>query len=62
MQCEEVPGGIRVTVKTSALPQLARYVVGLGAATKPLTPELAVEVTALANGALEAISRRSSVR
>jgi predicted DNA-binding transcriptional regulator YafY len=56
MQCDEVPGGIRVTVKTSALPRLARYVVGLGAATKPLTPELEAEVATLAKGVLGAIA------
>lgn len=30
MECEEEAGGIRVTVVTSALERLARYVVGLG--------------------------------
>ncbi len=40
MACEEVPGGIRVTVETSA--------------AEPLTPELAREVSALAEGALAA--------
>jgi predicted DNA-binding transcriptional regulator YafY len=55
MQVEEVPGGIRVTLNTSAPKRLARYVVGLGAAAKPLTPGLDVEVGMLAKGALEAI-------
>lgn len=55
MRCDEVPGGIRVTALTSALPRLARYVVGLGAATKPLTPELESEVAALATGVLVSI-------
>jgi predicted DNA-binding transcriptional regulator YafY len=52
MECEEVPGGIRVTLETSAPKRLARFVVGLGAAAKPLTPELEREVAALAQGAL----------
>jgi predicted DNA-binding transcriptional regulator YafY len=56
MQFEQVPGGIRVTVDTSALNRLARFVVGLGAAAKPLTPELEREVAALAQGALASIS------
>jgi len=55
MQAEEVPGGIRVTVETAALKRLARFVVGLGAAAKPLTPGLEAEVTMLASGALRAI-------
>jgi hypothetical protein len=58
MEYEEVAGGIRVTVVTSALERLARYVVGLGAAMKPLTPELQEAVEALASGALEAIGKR----
>jgi hypothetical protein len=58
MQAEEVPGGIRVTVETSALTRLARFVVGLGAAAKPLTPGLEAEVTGLARGALEAIGAK----
>jgi len=52
MECEEVPGGVRVTLETSAPKRLARFVVGLGAAAKPLTPELEREVAALAQGAL----------
>jgi predicted DNA-binding transcriptional regulator YafY len=58
MLAEEVPGGIRVTVETSALTRLARFVVGLGAAAKPLTSGLEAEVAALANGALEAIASK----
>jgi len=54
MDCEEVPGGIRITVETSGASRLARYVVGLGAAAKALTPDLAREVTTLAEGALAA--------
>jgi hypothetical protein len=55
MQAEPVPGGIRVTVETSALPVLGRFVVGLGAAAKPLTPALQGEVARLARGALASI-------
>jgi len=60
MECEEVPGGIRVTVETSAPKRLARFVVRLGAAAKPLTPDLEREVAALAAGALEAIGGASA--
>ena len=56
MRAEEVPGGIRVAVETSAPKRLARFVGSLGAAAKPLTPVLAVEVAALARGALESIA------
>lgn len=52
MQHEDVPGGIRVTIESSASTRLARFVVGLGAAARALTPELAREVTLLAEGAL----------
>jgi predicted DNA-binding transcriptional regulator YafY len=55
MECEEAPGGIRVTLETSAPKRLARFVVGLGPAAKPLTPKLELEVAALARGALESI-------
>ena len=55
MECEEVPGGIRVSLETSAPSRLARFVVGLGATAKPLTPELGREVAALARGALDSI-------
>jgi predicted DNA-binding transcriptional regulator YafY len=54
MQFEEVPGGIQVTIETSALKRLGRYVVGLGASAKALTPALEAEVIALAKGAIEA--------
>lgn len=56
MRYEEVPGGIRVRVVTAGLPRLARYVVGLGGAAKPLTSELESAVASLARGALEAIA------
>jgi predicted DNA-binding transcriptional regulator YafY len=55
MQCEEVPGGIRVTLETAAPSRLARYVVGLGAAAKPMSPELERAVIALAEGALASV-------
>ncbi len=55
MRAEEVPGGIRVSIETAALDRLARYVVGLGGSSKPLTGSLAREVERLARGALKAI-------
>ena len=55
MTAERIGDGIRVTVNTSALDRLARFVVGLGAAATPETPGLAREVATLARGALEAI-------
>ncbi len=58
MQFEEVPGGIQVTIETSALKRLGRYVVGLGASAKALSPALEAEVIALAKGALEANTPR----
>jgi predicted DNA-binding transcriptional regulator YafY len=54
MLFEETPGGIQVTIETSALKRLGRYVVGLGASAKALTPALEAEVIALAKGAIEA--------
>ena len=56
MQAEPVPGGIRVTVETSALPVLGRFVVGLGAAARPLTRALQDEVARLARGALASLA------
>jgi hypothetical protein len=56
MTFERAGDGIRVTVHTSALHRLARFVVGLGAAATPETPALAREVAALAQGALDAIA------
>jgi hypothetical protein len=44
-----------VTVTTSALTVVARFVVGLGAAATPETPVLSREVATLARGALQAI-------
>jgi predicted DNA-binding transcriptional regulator YafY len=62
MECEEVPGGIRVTAETSGASRLARYVVGLGATAKPLTADLEREVTLLAEGALEAVRTTNGAR
>jgi predicted DNA-binding transcriptional regulator YafY len=58
MHADQVPGGIRVTIETSALTRLARFVVGLGSAAKPLSPALEAAVEALAKGALDAIASR----
>ena len=60
MKAEPVPGGIRVSVETTALPVLARFVVGLGASAKPLTPALEAEVAKLAQGALASIGSTAS--
>lgn len=57
MQATEVSGGIHVAVETAALGRLARYVVGLGEAGKPLTDELRAEVRSLAQGALTSIDQ-----
>ncbi len=45
-------GRIRVTVETNAILQVARYVVGLGAAAVAETPALAEAIEVLARGAL----------
>jgi predicted DNA-binding transcriptional regulator YafY len=57
MRAESAGDGIRVTVHTASLDRLARYVVSLGGAATPESPELAREVAGLARGALEAIER-----
>jgi len=49
-----------VSVETTALPVLARFVVGLGASAKPLTPALEAEVAKLAQGALASIGSTAS--
>lgn len=54
MRSEVVPGGIRVTVETSAPLVVARFVVALGAAARAETPELRAHVAELARGSLEA--------
>jgi len=51
-QRERVEGGLRVSVRTSSVGQVARYVVGLGAAAAAETPELREQVRQLALGAL----------
>lgn len=53
MKVTELPNGrIRVTVETNAILQVARYVVGLGAAASAETPALAEAIEVLARGAL----------
>jgi predicted DNA-binding transcriptional regulator YafY len=53
MKVATLPNGrIRVTVETNAILQVARYVVGLGAAATAETPALAEAVEVLARGAL----------
>ncbi len=49
---DDVPEGVRVTLHTSAIVPLARYVVGLGDAARAESAELAAEVERLARGAL----------
>lgn len=49
---QPVAGGMRFSIETTAVQQLARFVVGLGAAGRAETPELAAEVRVLAEGAL----------
>jgi predicted DNA-binding transcriptional regulator YafY len=51
---EVVPGGLRFTTTTAGVLRLARHVVGLGAAARAETPELAALVAELARGALSA--------
>ncbi len=54
MKVQTIPNGgrIRVTVETNAILQVARYVVGLGAAATAETPALAEAIEVLARGAL----------
>lgn len=53
MKVQQLPNGrIRVTVETNAILQVARYVVGLGAAATAETPALAEAIEVLARGAL----------
>lgn len=53
MRCEQISNNrVRVTVETNAILQVARYVVGLGAAAIAETPALADAVEVLARGAL----------
>ena len=53
MTAEVVPGGLLATGTTAGLLRLARYVVGLGVAAHAETPELAMLVAELAEGALK---------
>jgi predicted DNA-binding transcriptional regulator YafY len=53
MRVETVRGGIRVSIETSGLLPLARFVVGLGEAARPESTALAQAVAELARGALE---------
>jgi predicted DNA-binding transcriptional regulator YafY len=53
MSPEEARGGVRFTATTAGVLRLARFVVGLGAAARAETPELADHVKELARGALE---------
>lgn len=52
MKLETLNGRIRITVETNAILQVARYVVGLGAAATAETPALAEAIEVLARGAL----------
>lgn len=52
MKVQQLTGRIRITVETNAILQVARYVVGLGAAATCETPALAEAVEVLARGAL----------
>lgn len=54
MDTEAVPGGVRFSATTAGVLRLARFVVGLGSAAKVETPELALLVRELAEGALGA--------
>jgi predicted DNA-binding transcriptional regulator YafY len=56
MRVETLHGGIRVSLETSAMVRLARYVVSLGDAAQPETEALASAVIELARGALEQAS------
>jgi predicted DNA-binding transcriptional regulator YafY len=51
MRSKEVDGGMEVSVRSAGLMRIARYVVSLGAAARPLTEELAGCVLELAEGA-----------
>jgi predicted DNA-binding transcriptional regulator YafY len=53
MHVEVLPDGLRLTATIAGVLRLARFVVGLGAAARAETPELALLVGELARGALE---------
>ena len=59
---ELVERGLRVRVRTSSVEQVARYVVGLGAAALSETGELGEEVKRLALGALRGSGARGDLR
>jgi len=52
MRVESLHHGIRVTIETSAVLRLARFVVALGDAARPDNPVLAEAVAEIAQGAL----------
>ena len=62
MTVEVVPDGLRLSTTTAGVLRLARHVVGLGAAARAETPELALLVAELARGALEASGAPGSTR
>jgi WYL domain len=49
---EDVDGGVRFIVETTAVTVVARFVAGLGGAARPETPQLAELVAAIAREAL----------
>ncbi len=53
MTVEQAPDGLRFSTTTAGVIRLARHVVGLGAAARAETPELALLVAELARGALQ---------
>jgi predicted DNA-binding transcriptional regulator YafY len=55
IEAEPVEGGIRFSACVAGVEPLARFVVGLGAAARAETPELAQRVRELASGALEGL-------
>lgn len=62
MKAEDEKGGIRVTVRTSALTVVARYVAQLGEAADPETAALAEKVAEIARGALARATRAGQRR
>ncbi|MGO9838306.1 MAG: helix-turn-helix transcriptional regulator [Polyangiaceae bacterium] len=62
MRAETCAGGERITLETTALGRLARFVVALGAAATPETPALAKAVVDLARGALASSEAPSQER
>ncbi len=59
---EAVPDGVRVRCSTPGVLRVARFVVGLGAAVRVETPELAACVREIAEGALEGVRERGERR